>query len=570
MGLDVLSILVVLGLAILFHEFGHFIACKIVGVRVERFSVGMGRRLIGFKMGDTDYILSAFPLGGYVKMAGDEWGKEHDEKPWEFLAQSPMRRNFIVFAGPVMNVVLAFILYYLILVGFGLTYVKTTTIGFVDHDGPAAVSEISPGDTIASIDGVPVESWTDLHGMLSESDKQAVAFDVISSTGHKRSLTVTKRDIYSDPLSDIPPVIANVIKGGAAEEVGLKTGDIILSVSGEEIETWGAVRNTVMAQWEQTNEEEYKGVPFSVSWRDNAGVVTEATLTPEIIPPEADGEPIARIGISVRFPSTYSDANYIYAIGAGPNILPVVGNIARGSPAAKAKIPEGATILTVDGKEIDNWFQLKETISSSFLTAEDGTAQGRDIEITWLAEGKISSATLTTAVTKQYQEAFSGEKTATAYVGISPRLDKMHPGIFKSFWLAMQTLFKNCLMFVTVLYRLVARQISPKVIGGPIQIMKMAAEFGRREMSGFLSFMAMINLNLAVVNLLPIPILDGGHILFYSIESVRKKRFTVRQMEVATYIGLAILLPLIVWVFYNDLSGINWAGFLAKFGISGP
>ena len=570
MSFDILSVAIVLGFAILFHECGHFAAAKLVGIRVLKFSLGFGPKIFSFKKGHTEYILSAFPLGGYVRMAGDEWGEEHELNPWEFLAQPPMRRNFVVLAGPVMNVVLAFIFYFLILSVFGNPFVGTTEIGVVMPDSPGEEAGLRPGQRILSVEGKSMENWEDVLESASILDEESLSFEVASATGTFSCDVVVSVTRSADLLNTVPPIVAYVVPESAAESLGIRTGDEIMKVNGVGVSQWGEVREQISGQWVENSSGERQGLPVDLSWQDTAGQLRQGSCTPEVVIPEGSGEPVARIGFSVRFPIIYSDPNYVSSLGIAPAIQPIIGNVSRGSPAQEAGIQPGDVLLSIDGHEIDNWYAAARIIAEAFVLSDAGVAEGRPMSVAWLGkEQEIHTEEITPYVNKEYQEVYSGQRTAIAHLGISPQTDREYPGIFRSFYMAFETLFRNFILFIAILFRLVTAQISPKVIGGPIEIMRMSAQFGREGLRMFLGFMAMINLNLAIVNLLPIPIVDGGHILLYSIEAVRKKRFTARQMEIAMYIGFAILVPIIVWVFYNDLSRFDW-GRLLRFFKSSP
>lgn len=570
MGFDVISIAVVLGLAILIHEFGHFIVAKLVGVRVVRFSIGFGPKLLGFTRGDTEYIIAAFPLGGYVKMAGDEWGEEHEFKPWEFLAQRPLKRNLIVIAGPVMNVVLAYVFYTAVLAFYGESFLSTTAIGFLQPGTPAAEAGLAVGQEIRSINGNEVKSWEDVATSFKDLERSSYTVTVETATG-----TLSK-EIYLDSpeerdiLGNIPPVIANVVPGSPADKAGITPSSRIISVNGQSVEAWNALQAAVRDKYKETESGEYEGIPIALKWQRSDGEIKSATLTPTVVTTSANEEETekstAQIGVSVRFPIMFSDPYFIIPFGIAPELPPVLGTVARESPAAEAGIKEDSRILSIDGKEIGSWYQLHDVISEAYRLNEDGSTEGKEVQITWLnPDGEIESSQIKPKVVKQYQEAQSGETVYTAVIGVTAKVDRRYPGLFRAFYEGAITLAKNVALFVFVIYRLITGHISPKVIGGPIEIMRMSAQFGRQGLSAFLGFMAMVNLNLAVVNLLPIPIVDGGHILIYTIEGIRKKRFTVRQMEIATYIGLGILVPLILWVFYNDLSRIEWANLFKVF-----
>ncbi|HNT34982.1 MAG TPA: RIP metalloprotease RseP, partial [bacterium] len=242
MGFDALSVLIVLGLAILFHELGHFVVAKLLGVRVLRFSIGFGPKLFGVKRGHTEYILSAIPMGGYVKMAGDEWGQEHEGGPWEFLAQTPMRRNLIVLAGPVMNVVLAYVIYFLIFAFWGQFFVATTEVGVVDMGSPAAIAGIRPGHRVSSINGKKMESWDDVMASFAATPLDKYEIEVVSETGTYSTTVKFDSSEEKDPAGSLPPVIGSLSPGSVAKSMGIEPGSTVLSVNDEPVACWEELR----------------------------------------------------------------------------------------------------------------------------------------------------------------------------------------------------------------------------------------------------------------------------------------------------------------------------------------
>lgn len=345
----IISFVVSLGILIFIHEFGHFVAAKLFGIKVERFSLGFGPRLLGKEVGDTDYRISAFPLGGYVKMLGESGEEEIPEelKPVSFSHQ-PLRRRFaVVAAGPSSNLLLAVFLYALIFAFFGLT--KTTTdIGSVTPDSPAAAAGLQADDKVLEVNGVEVQEWSDLSELIQES-------------------------------------------GGKSVQLKLQRYDKVFTVE----------------------------------------------LTPEIRKTQTIlGEEVKR---------------------------PLIGIVASNNFIVEKVNPFQAMYYAVD-----------QTIAM--------------IELTFVVLGKL----------------FAGA-------------------------------------------------ISPKTLAGPIGIAQMSGQVAKAGPLAFLSFLALLSINLGILNLLPIPILDGGHLLFFCIEAVRGKPLSIKKRELAQQVGLFLLLVLMVFVFYNDI-----------------
>ncbi len=259
----IVAFVVVLGILILVHEFGHFIVARLSGVGVERFSVGFGPVLWRYRGKETEYCLSAFPLGGYVKMMGDdenplEGGKTGVVDPAKAFNLKPLYVRFlIVFAGPAMNGVLAVVIFALVFMIMGRP-VAPAVAGRVVEGGPAAQAGLKPGDRIVAVDGQPVQYWEDVLRAVQALRGETIQFTVRTADGAERKIGVTPvktkvRDLFGDEREvwDIgarpfaPPIIGDVVAGMPAERAGLKSGDVVLSVEGQPVRTWDDLAESI-------------------------------------------------------------------------------------------------------------------------------------------------------------------------------------------------------------------------------------------------------------------------------------------------------------------------------------
>jgi regulator of sigma E protease len=420
--MTLLYFLLVIGILVFVHEFGHFIMAKRAGVRVEKFSLGMGPKLFGFKKGDTEYILSALPLGGYVKMAGENPDEEPTGAPDEFQAKTVWQRASIAVTGPLTNIVLAFLVMPVVFM------VGTYTIG--------------------------------------------------------------------------PAAIGFVEKGSPAEKAGFQVGDVIQEINGRKITDWekGAMLIAVNPDTD-----------IKVKIKRKEDVLT-LTLRPTL-----DAE--RNIGTSGLYPD-----------------FPVeIGKLKPGFPAEKAGIKLHDKILAVNGMTVYYWNQFSSAVKES---------GGKKLLITIEREGK-----------RIQLEAIPVESEGRYVIGVEPIVPMIFKkyGFFESIGLGFdKTLEAIDLTFIT-LKKLVTFDLSIKTLGGPVMIAQMSGQAASAGLSAFLSLLAMISISLGILNLLPIPILDGGLILFLVIEAIRKKPLSRKTMEVAQSIGAGLLITLIAVVSYNDI-----------------
>jgi regulator of sigma E protease len=268
----------VLGLIVFVHELGHFIAAKRSGVLVHKFSLGFGPRLLGFTYGDTEYALSLIPFGGYVKMAGEN-PEEAGREDYEFMAKPKRVRALIVGAGPVMNFVMAVVLYTGLSMYFGVETIPTMEVGSVVEDSPAWEAGIRSKDVVLAAGGEEVETWEDLVARLDGGLGGVVTVRLrrADSTFTAR-LDLTGTGSYYETGMDYhrAPVIGGVKAGGPAQEVGLREGDRVVAIDGRPVDSWLDLRSVVLPS---------PGRELEFVW-ERAG----STMTAVIVPREVDGQ----------------------------------------------------------------------------------------------------------------------------------------------------------------------------------------------------------------------------------------------------------------------------------------
>ncbi|MCH7896756.1 MAG: RIP metalloprotease RseP [candidate division NC10 bacterium] len=442
--------LIMLGLLIFVHELGHFVVAKRVGVGVLKFSLGFGRRLFGFKKGETEYQLSAIPLGGYVKMVGedprevviDDSGRAFDgageplDLEKSFAHKSVWTRIAVVLAGPGSNFLLAVLLFW----------------------------------------GV---------------------------------YTFVGRPIF-------PPVVGKPEAGSAAVAAGLQPRDRIVAAMGNPVRTWEEVDAAIQAS---------RGEPVKFSI-ERDGVRRDLTVTPR----------------RRTFTDLFGDEQQVWAIGVGPFISTTVGQVREGFPAAEAGMRAGDRIVAVNREPVETWDELQRQIH---------TRAGEEVSLMVDRGGERFPITITPkAVT---QQDFTGRTKSVGLIGIIAlsEYERMNP--LTALYHASAGTVAISVKVVRVLVKIVEGAISPRTIGGPILIAQMTGEQVQQGFDRLIFLTAILSINLGVLNLLPIPILDGGHLSFFFIEMLRGRPVSVKKREMAQRVGLVLLVALMIFAFYNDI-----------------
>jgi regulator of sigma E protease len=420
---------IVLGIIIVIHELGHFLVAKLFKIKVETFSVGFGPRVVGFRYGETDYRISAFPLGGYVKMAGENPGDTVTGAPNEFISKPKWQRFLVASAGPAMNVVLAIgLLTGLFMYGTEVPEFAEgeAVVGGIDAGSPAESAGIQAGDRIVSIAEKKRPNWEEVEARVMTNGGLSVPL-VVNRNGDEIQTTLTplkqgKNDAgYSGMFPKIRAtnVIGSVVAGSNAEKVDLRIGDEIVAVNGLELKEAKRGVSEIIQGLTETS------FPITIV-RD--GKRMDLTVTPAL----TDGKRL--IGVGFSYPTIVVKENF-----------------------------KGALARSVD------------------KNVEYGT------------------------------------------------------------------------LIFQVLGKLVKRETSMKSVDGPIMIMKQTSEFWDLGWTALFQLMAMISLNLGLMNLLPIPILDGGVMLLLLIEGVMRQELSLAFKERVVQVSFVFLLTLMVFVLYNDV-----------------
>ena len=425
-----------LGILVFVHELGHFAVAKFSGVKVLKFSLGFGPKLLSRTWGNTEYLICAIPLGGYVQMLGEGGGENgedaeltEEEKSFSFAEKPLSRRLAIVAAGPLMNLILPFMILpisYLVGVQLPAYYDQPACVGYVATETEAATAGFVGGDCIEGINGNKLTSWNDANKALLGSAGDALVF-------------------------------------------------------------------TVSRQGE--------------------------TLT-------------------LQLPEENNSLEGLQSLGLLPQQAALIGGLAPNMPAAEAGMLVGDRILSINQQAISSWYDLKPVIQN---------AEGAVVPVTFDRNGEQLEVTIKPQLNKE---------NGTYLLGISPKTETILKrfGFVESVRAGFDRSIELIELTLVFLQKLFTGNVSAKNIGGPITVVQVAGQAAQADLAAVLSVLAFISIQLGILNLLPIPILDGGHIFFYFFEMVFRRPLSMWAREVAQQIGLVMLVLLMILAFYNDLA----------------
>jgi regulator of sigma E protease len=453
---SLVAFIVVIGVLIFVHELGHFMTAKWADIEVPRFSIGFGPKVLGFRRGETEYVISALPLGGYVKMAGMEEMEaveggpltvddltgdektmeemevagERQRRPRDFESKSLPVRALVISAGVIMNFLFAVLLYSVVAAAWGVPADPGPRLDRVRAEmlpeGAEPLAGVQPGARVTGVNGARIETWRDIQLALTRAGHGPATIDFQDAPSIQFTMPPADEQRGRlmnavEPVLPMPAEIRDVTAGGPADQAGLQPGDRVVGAAGQEIARWQEFVRVV---------ERHPGEPLPlVVERDGARI--QLTVTPK----ELD-----RAGVVVGFIDI-----------RGPDVP-------RVRPGAVGSLGQGLE---------DTWAMTRMTVDFVF-----GMVTGRH---------------------------------------------------------------------------------SARNIGGPIMIAQYSGRVARLGLQEFLVFMALLSVNLAVLNLLPIPVLDGGHLVFLAVEAVRGRALSFEQRMKATQVGFVFIMLLMAWAFGNDI-----------------
>ena len=414
---SLLAFVFVIGVLVFVHELGHFVAARRLGIRVLTFSLGFGPKLLKTRRGDTEYCVSAIPLGGYVKMAGENPNDQRTGSDDEFLSKTKWERFQVLIMGPVMNIALA--------------VVVMTVVLYQGAEVPAYEEEV--------------------------------------------------------------PIVGTVVQGSPAEQVGIQVGDRIVSIAGRAVETWEDLFVAVMPRADQE---------ISVVVR-SADDIRTLQVTPD----------------------TQTEFN-IGDLGIGPVMQPQILSVDAGEPAEAAGLRAGDVIEAIEG----------DAVSVEALVARINASAGEPLILTVRRDDTMAEIVVTPAL-----------KGDVGLIGmnVNPYEVRMiEPGFLESIQLSLERNYEWSGLIVRTLVGLLTTETSPKQLVGPVGIAQLSGGAAEMGFVALLSLMSMISLNLGILNLLPVPVLDGGHIAIMALEGVSRRDFSIRAKERMLMVGFVAIMML--------------------------
>ena len=574
------AVIPMLGLLIVVHELGHFLIAKACGVRVLKFSIGFGppigfgRLRMRWERGGTEYVIGWIPLGGFVRMLGESMpGDDNaappvpdDVRPDEYLESKPVWQKLsIVFAGPAMNLLLPIVCL------MGILWVglprPNAVVGMVEANSPAALVGLEVGDRIVSLDGDGVEWWDEVILPIRERRAGGTLDLEIERDGVIRHVEVplgaqTARDRFGSVVDHgwigvghyrLAAVVGVPQKSSAAARAGLRSGDRIVSVGDVDIEDWqalGRVHEEAARAVRERGEE-------SVVWH-----IQRQPARPAAVGEEADAKASDPTAPDFEeFALSLPPMPTLERLGLLPATI-LVAHVTPDRPAALAGLQPGDLVLSVDGASIGSF--------ESFVSRVQ-TSGGRELEIAFSRDGRVSTVRLRAreeTVAGPYE--IEGMEEKVYQIGLAAAVSSL-PGIhsvqqlrnpMESLPRAVRMSWQMTMEYLEGLGKLFTGEVGVDKLAGPIGIARIARKSLDRGWLDYLSMMMLISINLGILNLLPIPILDGGQAVIYAIEGIKRSPLSMRSREIATSIGFGLLVLLMGRAFWNDLTP-TWLKFVS-------
>ncbi len=535
--------LLLVGVLVVIHELGHYVAAKVLDVKVLRFSIGYGRPLVRVKARETEYQIGIFPLGGYVRILGVEDDDPDPRDRGRSFATRPLwQRLIIIFAGPAANLLLPIAIYFVFFAGH--TELPASVVGDVYEDSPAARAGIEAGDAVLAVDGKSVRYWEELehtirrragkemHLKLQRGRKVFEKYVVpLEEVVRKRDGTSEVQGRIGITRSPFLPMVGIIDGDSPAGQAQLQTGDLIISVDGRAVDNWSDIARLGRVA-RQSDVVYFRGQPIP-------GVPQVRLLAP---------------GIARLMPRTQDTLTQTTYSGI-ENAEMFVAHVDPGTPADLAGLRAGDLIVALDGQPLKHWSTLdqrllgapEKTWKLTWRRAEDKTIREfKDVPVTqvWRKELDQYGHTVDRLVFGARNDVERGQGTMIPIEG------RLGYAVSK----AVERTGETIALMASGFVRILGGDSPSESLGGPLTMYRIASVSGEQGWDSFLLLLALISVNLGLINLLPVPVLDGGHVLVFAIEAVRRKPLSAQTRERVQLAGLVFIGLITIMALRNDLS----------------
>ena len=546
--MSVLYFLLLVGVLVVIHELGHFAAAKLLDVKVLRFSIGYGRPLVRVKLRETEYQIAAVPLGGYVRILGIE-GDDGDrlgprtDAGRSFASRPLWQRLVIVFAGPAANLVLPVIIYFVFFAGHST--LPAAVIGDVRDGGVAARAGLEPGDRVLEIDGRPVRYWEELETAVRSSSGRELHLRVsrngkvferyvapLDETVRYRDGTVTQQGRIGITHAPFAPLIGVIDGDSPAARAGLHTGDLVISIDGQAVRNWSDVQHHLGRFARRTSLVYFRGAELP-------GVPQIQLLT---------------AGFADLVPETQVDAALHRQSYTGLERAEMfVAHVDAGSPAGAAGLRPGDLVTALDGTPVAHWLDLDQRLQA---------APDRAFRLTWKRAVAGRTETMSAELSQVQRKHLDdyGHAATRLVFGARNDVDRgtgatipIEGRVGFALSKALERTGETISTMVSGVFQILGGDRPGDALGGPLMMYRVASVSGNQGWDSFLLMLALISINLGLINLLPIPMLDGGHLLVFALEATRRRPLSTRMRERVQLGGLIVVGLITVLALRNDV-----------------
>lgn len=557
-----IAVVFLIGILVFVHEFGHFIVGKLFGFGVEIFSIGFGPRAFGFRKNGTDYRVSFIPLGGYVKFAGNMPSEPVEDRfrGQEIYKKPVWQRALMTFAGPFANLLLA-VCAYTYLGSTGISH-EAPIVGQVRPGGPADLAGLQPGDKIVGVFDAPVLRWNELVAQISEAGGKSIALKVersdqeiektvVPEFEEVEGITGEKKKVGRIGISHgFLPSKVSVVLGSESDALGFENGDQILSLASGveqvEIKTFYEFQTQLGKLYLSGVSQVSIGVKPSLFSGKNAG----STKALQFSFGQYELPDQTRL-------SGYQTGKFITtALGLRDSSLTISAPDTDDSP-----LKSGDIVTVIEGNEIKNIFDLQYFLTNNKNSQVSGevTRQGKKLDFSLDLKPVEVQKAKGKDVFYAFPAKFMGER-----IRPEPYIEK-YSGLLPALGFGIVYSLEQSAQILGALVGLITGDVPLGALGGPMLIAKVAGDSAALGLSAYLTVLALISINLCMINLFPIPVLDGGQLVMLGAEAIKGKSLSEAAIENYQKIGFVMVMGLIFLSTYNDL-GRFWGSMLRTVG----